>query len=159
LWLLIDSSPGLDIRRGTSAPAGILVARCSTVLSLGPGEEHASARADACVPTNLSGTVSPRQSLTTAADHRVIVSLASDGLADGETIAPPRGLSAVSRDRQRLVVTRAGAPDWSSQIPTENAIGLPNGWTCFSTLENLACVRPVAADGHPSDGTQPAKDR
>jgi hypothetical protein len=159
LWLLIDSSPVLDIKTGASSPAGIQIASCSTVLSLGRGEEHSSARAAACVPTNLSGTISPRQSLTTAADRRVIVSLAPDGFADGDTLAPPRGLSAVSRDRLRLVVTRAGAPDWSSQIPTENAIGLPNGWTCFSTLENLACVRPAAADGNPSDGDQPGKDR
>ena len=153
LWMLATYEPGLEVRGpGRARSSGGVAASCLSVVSLSETNQKPYVHASTCL-ASLSASYSA--TLSVAADDRVIISSAPDGLLQGKTLEPPPELlrpppprdvdGNVPRDFAplRLVVTRHGEPDWSSPISASYAIGLANGWVCFETLKSLACVTPA----------------
>ena len=153
LWMLATYQPGLEVRGPGRARSGAAAATCLSLVSLPKKNQRPYVHASACLPS-LSASYSAM--LSVAADDRVIISSAPDGLLQGRTLEPPQDLARpppprdvggnVPRDYAppRLVVTRHGEPEWSSPISAWYAVGLPNGWVCFETSKSLACVSPTA---------------
>jgi hypothetical protein len=156
LWMLVEYSPSLDVRGPGPHRAGSSVARCVSLLSLSKNDEVPYFHASFC-RRNTGENFSI--SLSSAPDGRVIISGAPVGMVYDEVLDPPPGLSLSPPPRDytgklssdyvptHLVVTRRGNANWSSPIPAANAIGLPDGWICFETIKNFACVRPKPAAG------------
>lgn len=147
LWLLIDAEPSLELRAGDSKPMRMPLGRCATLMYLPNAGAPPRTAASVCTDISHSATIPIQQSLVTGPDGRVLVNMAPADLLDGDTLALPSQLPLDGqRGAPRLVVTTGGVPDWSVQISTGSAVALTNGWTCFSTLKSLACVRPTVAD-------------
>jgi hypothetical protein len=157
LWMLTTYSPGLEIRGPDQVRTGTSVGNCLSLVSLIEAESGKKKplpyfHASYCTP---SLSTSFPSTISAGPGDRVIISWAPASMFEGEPLDPPPGLALplpprdihgnVSRDYvpTRLVVTRQGRLEWSSPIPASHAIGLTNGWTCFETPNNRACVRPT----------------
>jgi hypothetical protein len=167
LWLAVASSPGLEVRGRGSQRVGASAASCLSVLSAVPKKDVLPTfHGTSCVP---GGNARLAVMLSAAPDGRIVIGGAPSGLADGETLNPPKdldvGIPPPPRDTcgnvapdyraTRVAVSYPGRPDWSVPVLSAFAVGLANGWTCLDTKQQLACVRPVPRQ--PSPASDPDK--
>ncbi|HXU80053.1 MAG TPA: hypothetical protein VN914_01565, partial [Polyangia bacterium] len=143
LWLLVESSPRLDLKEAGQLRLTVPGDHCLALLSRSGSEAGWEKQLVEC--SSEADLFSNLLFMAPAADGRLILGNLPAEMAATVTLGSADGPEfARARRNLALMVLTNGRPSWSLETSGVNhAVALAEGWVCFTQLTRINCVRPA----------------